>query len=283
MPTIKRRNPEEPVVERRRDRVAEEAPVEEDVVANDVDVDEVAEPESPVRHSSNQEREYEPEPDEEAVEELPEGVRTGWDGAEEVIKSGPVRASGGGIDWLKIKDHVELVKFLDDAPLTSYSQHWLSPPGGGANRPYLCPGSKCPLCGQGHKASTYHVFNVLHLSDGEPSVMAFQISPTTLKNLKEVFEDRKTGIPIIDKEFASVRATGKDYGRRTTFLKVKERDLVEEWDEIFEHFKFEELDSLIEDAKAAVYTKEQVSPKATSRRDLEKLAKYLDENPPEED
>lgn len=217
-----------------------------------------------------------------AKRDVPEGVRKGWDGADETAKSG---GEGGGVAWLRIEDRVELVKFLEDAPLTSYRQHWLeSASTEGKARPYLCPGAKCPICAQGDSPAGYYLFNVLYLSGGAvPEVRVLQINNTAYKNLKEVFADRKTGSPVIDADglFASVKKSGKGFQTRTTFTKVKERDLQDDWDEIFEYFDFKDLPDLLDDADKELYTPEEVSPKATPRRELEKLAKYLDE--PDED
>jgi hypothetical protein len=210
---------------------------------------------------------------------VPEGVRGGWDGAEQTINSG----GGGDVNWLKIGDHVELVRFLEEAPLTSFRQHWLDSAGDERkSRPYLCPGSKCPVCGQGDNPSAYYIFNVLHLSGGAfPEVKALQINTSAYKDLKEVFNDRKSGKPIIDEDFASVKKSGKGFQTRTKFTKVKDRDLEDDWDEIFEYFDLKDLDDIIDEAQDELYTIEEVSPKATPRRELEKLAKYLDE--PDED
>ena len=177
-----------------------------------------------------------------------------------------------------------MVKFLEDAPLTSFRQHWLDAGGEGKQRPYLCPGSKCPVCGQGSTASPVYLFNVLYLSGGAtPEVRVLQINQSAYKNLKEVFEDRKTGLPVIDEDgvYASIKKSGKGFQTRTTFSKVKERDLKDDWDEIFEYFDFKDLPDMIEEALEDLYDKEEVSPKPTPRRELEKLAKYLDE--PDED
>ena len=211
--------------------------------------------------------------------EVPEGVRSGWEGAEQTINSG----GGGDVNWLKIGDHVELIAFLEKAPLTSFRQHWLDSAGDERkSRPYLCPGSKCPVCGQGDNPSAYYIFNVLHLSGGAfPVVKALQINTSAYKDLKEVFNDRKTGLPVIDQDFASVKKSGKGFQTRTKFTKVKDRDLQDDWDEIFEYFDFKDLDDICADAVSDLYTIEEVSPKATPRRELEKLAKYLDE--PDED
>lgn len=222
------------------------------------------------------------EPRPKAKRDVPEGVRKGWDGADETAKSG---GEGGGVAWLRIEDRVELVKFLEDAPLTSYRQHWLeSASTEGKARPYLCPGAKCPICAQGDSPAGYYLFNVLYLSGGAvPEVRVLQVNNTAYKNLKEVFADRKTGSPIIDADgvFASVKKSGKGFQTRTTFTKVKERDLQDDWDEVFEYFDFKDLPDMLDDAMKDLYTPEEVSPKATPRRELEKLAKYLDE--PDED
>lgn len=316
MPTIKRRTrpSSDAPVERKRDRVRDEEATDDD----DDDVEDDEAPRRParkdpaarsVRHSSNQDREQndddegddedrprsrfrrpardddddndeEEKPRRKSRADVPEGVRRGWDGAKATAAAG---GDASGIAWLRIGDHVELVKFLEDAPLTSFRQHWLES-GEGKSRPHLCPGSKCPLCGQGNQPAAYYLFNVLYLSGGAiPEVRVLQVNQSAYKNLVEVFADRKTGDPAIDVEglYASVKKTGKGFQTRTTFAKVKERDLKEDWDEIFEYFDFKDLPDMIDEALEELYTIEEVSPKPTPRRELEKLAKYLDE--PDED
>jgi hypothetical protein len=295
MPTIRRRSTDEDVVaNRRRDRVVNRdiGDPDDDVVLDDDDDDVLEEERKParkdraarnVRHSSSQDREEDDDepPRRSRKSDIPEGVRSGWDGAEQTVKSG---GDSTGVNWLKIEEHVELVAFLEDAPLTSFRQHWLET-GEGKSRPYLCPGSKCPICGQGDNPAAYYIFNVLYLSGGAtPEVRALQINTTAYKNLKEVFADRKTGTPVINAEgvYASIKKAGKGFQTRTTFAKVKERDLEDDWDEIFEYFDLKDLPGMLDDALDELYTIEEVSPKATPRRELEKLAKYLDE-PDDED
>ena len=248
------------------------------------DDDDDEEPEEKPARSSRRSRDDDDDDDDEDEKprsrsskksEVPEGVRSGWEGAEQTINSG----GGGDVNWLKIGDHVELVAFLEKAPLTSFRQHWLDSAGDERkSRPYLCPGSKCPVCGQGDNPSAYYIFNVLHLSGGAfPVVKALQINTSAYKDLKEVFNDRKTGLPVIDQDFASVKKSGKGFQTRTKFTKVKDRDLQDDWDEIFEYFDLKDLDDIIAETVDDLYTIEEVSPKATPRRELEKLAKYLDE------
>jgi hypothetical protein len=307
MPTVRRRSSEDTVANRRRDRVNDEdettttddeprsrrsrdvepdedEPREVRRTRRERDTDDEEDP--PQRRSSRTQRDEDPDDDDRTARrssskktDVPEGVRSGWDGAEQTINSG----GGGNVSWLKIGDHVELVKFLEDGPLTSFRQHWLDSAGDERrSRAYLCPGSKCPVCGQGDNPSAYYIFNVLHLSGGAfPEVKALQINTSAYKDLKEVFHDRKTNKPVIDLDFASVKKSGKGFQTRTKFGRVKDRDLEDDWDEIFEYFDFKDLDEIEDEAKGELYTIEEVSPKATPRRELEKLAKYLDE--PDED
>jgi hypothetical protein len=315
MPTVRRRSSEDTVANRRRDRVRDEDETTED--EEEERPPRTRREREPVKHSSSQDRDDDRDDEDEDDEpprrsrrseehvrddddepprrrvkreeederpsrssrskksDVPEGVRTGWDGADQTTRSG----GGGDVNWLKIGDHVELIRFLEDAPLTSFRQHWLDSAGDERrSRPYLCPGSKCPVCGQGDNPSGYYIFNVLHLSGGGfPEAKALQINTSAYNDLKEVFKDRKTGNPIIDVDFASLKKSGKGFQTRTKFTKVKDRDLEDDWNEIFEYFDFQDLDSIIEEALDDLYTIEDVSPKATSRRELEKLAKYLDE------
>jgi hypothetical protein len=299
MPTIKRRRDrvnEEPGNDDQEDEVAAlkaklaalEATQEEPDDDDEVEVRRPARKDpaaTSVRHSSSQDKEEEdddPRPRKaKAKAAVPEGVRGGWSGADTTSSAG---GDAGGVTWLKIADkRVELFAFLEDAPLTSFRQHWLEPAGEGKSRPYLCPGSKCPICAQGDNPSGYFIFNVLHLSGGsDPEVKALQINQSAYKNLKEVFADRKTGDPVINAEgvYASGKRAGQGFQTRTTFTKVKERDLQDDWPEVFEFFDIDDLAGMLNEAMEDLYAIEEVSPKATPRRELEKLAKYLDE--PEE-
>lgn len=203
-----------------------------------------------------------------------EGVRLGWDGADETLKA------GGSGDWLNPDKNIQLIKFLEDKPLLSCRQHWVeteSNTGQTIRRPYVCPGVDCPLCAMGDQPGPLYAFNVLLLSgSGDPKVQVLRLTTTGYQNLKEVSNDRKTNLPVIDRDFFAVQKTGAGTNSaRVVFRPVKERDLEDDWDEIFDQFDPDDLPDLIEDAQGMLFTSDVV--KVTPRRELEKLVKYLNE------
>jgi hypothetical protein len=204
---------------------------------------------------------------------LPQGVRTGWGGAEETLKAG-----GQSANRIELKGEPELVKFLEEAPFISCRQHWVSTEAGQGNRPYLCPGkSSCPLCDLGDFASPMYGFNVLHLSNGDfPAVKTLQIGSKAYQALKETATNKTTGKIEVQKGYFAVSKTGKGQKAQTNFIPVKERDLDDDWSEIFEYFEADDLAAIIEESLEDAYGPDIIKP--TPMRQLEEIARYLSDD-----
>jgi hypothetical protein len=202
------------------------------------------------------------------------GIRFGWDGAEETLKA------GGSGDWLNPDKTIQLIKFLQDVPLLSCRQHWLDTEGNAGQtvrRPYVCPGVGCPICALGDSPGPLYAFNVLHLSGSEqPRVKLLRLTTTGYQNLREVSADKKTGSPVIDRDFYAVQKTGAGTNSaRVVFRPVKERDLDDDWDEVYDHFDPDDLEDIIAEAQENLFPEDVIKP--TPMRELEKLARYLND------
>jgi hypothetical protein len=199
---------------------------------------------------------------------LPPGVRTGWKGAEETRK-----AAGGGADRVALGNEPILLKFLEDAPLVSFRQHWVPQGANQPDRPYTCVGTDCPICELGDKTSACIVYNVLVLSEeDEPSNKILQVGVRASKALEDAAKDQKGNIRI-DKDFFAASRSGKGQQAQTNFRPVKQRDLEDDWPEVLEDFDLDELAGVIEEARENCFDPSIVQ--TSTRKQLDEVAQYL--------
>lgn len=286
MPEVRRRrvvDEEDPPVTRRRDRAREEAEVD-DTETEDVDATQ-----EPVKARTTTKRRRAPAPvedaeetddDEDEVEEapvskkttkgrkLPPGIHTGLAGAEAVRKAG-----GSGIRRLTLGEDPELIKVLEAEPFVAFRQHWINDGQGQGNRPYVCREGDCPLCEVGDNPAKTIQFNVLHLSntDGPPDnkVLALGVRAYAAFKSAATFKEK----PAFDRDYWAITRSGKNQQSQTNFRPVKERDLEEDWDEIFENFDLEDLSEIIAEAQENNFEPDIIT--VPSRKALLDIAKYM--------
>jgi hypothetical protein len=183
---------------------------------------------------------------------------------------------------LSITGEPELIKFLEAAPFANFKQHWVPQGKRQPDRPYTCPGTGCPLCKIGDVGSKAFCFNVLHLSTGgDPEPKMLQVAVKAFEALKEAATPRDADRPKIRVGYWAVTRSGKGQRSQTNFRPVKERDLEEDWSEIFEHFNFDELPDIIEEAKTQLLKPDFVRPSTIAQ--LQKVARLLSEEGGDDD
>jgi hypothetical protein len=191
-------------------------------------------------------------------------VQAGWGAADVMLK--PKKELGDYPNDMRLSEISQLVRFLDDAPFSSYYQHWVDRTEG--KRSFVCLADTdegCPLCDiAGDKPRPKFAFNVLVLSDEETNVQILTATPTLARMLRTASEDPRRG--PLTKYYWSISRQGT--GPQTTYTldRVKGDDLADEW----------ELDPTEVEANAASAVKYDgeviyVSP----REELLKLARQL--------
>jgi hypothetical protein len=178
-------------------------------------------------------------------------VQAGWAAADALLK--PKKESGEYASDFRFTEQAQLIRFLEDEPFSVYFQHWIDREG---KKSFVCLGDDCPLCTiAGDKPRGKFAFNVLVLSDEEPSVMILTAPPTLARQLKAANDDAKRG--PLTKYYWAISRQGS--GPQTTYTldRVRGTDLAEEWDLDPEH-----VDDLVADTtkydSSAVY----VTPRA---------------------
>ena len=257
MPEVRRRrvaDDEDKPVTRRRDRARAEEVDDED---DEIDATEsrpavkrrrpAPEPEVAEDDDEADDEEERPAPKAKrtrSADKPPPGIHVGLEGAESVAKSG-----AGSFSRLTLSREPELIKVLQNGPFVSYKQHWVRSGGNQGDRPYTCPETDdCPLCAVGDRSpSKVFIFNVLHLStdDGEPKNKVLQIGITAYNSFKSTATPRGKDKPDFERDYWAVSRSGKGKQSQTNFNPVKERDLTEDWGEIFEGFKADELEDIV--------------------------------------
>jgi hypothetical protein len=188
-------------------------------------------------------------------------VQAGWGAADALLK--PKAASGDYPNDFRFSEVAQLVRFLDDAPFSSYYQHWVDRTEG--KRSFVCLGDDCPLCTvAGDKPRPKFAFNVLVLSEETPSVQILTAPPTLARQLRAASEDPRRG--PLTKYYWSISRQGS--GPQTTYTldRVRAGDLADEWD-----LDPEEIDAIA--AQSVKYDAEVVY--VSPREDLLKLARQL--------
>lgn len=149
-------------------------------------------------------------------------------GRKEIGRSRP--SSDNGSIYFRWADEgdVQVVKFLDTEPW-GYGQHWVTREG---KKSFPCLGPGCPLCEVGVKVSQKVVYTLLNLSTEEPTVQAFEVSPTLDDILTAYDSDKKTGpLPRLYWALSRTKAARSTGFQRYnyTFTPIKERDLDEDY------------------------------------------------------
>jgi hypothetical protein len=188
-------------------------------------------------------------------------VQAGWDAADKMLK--PKREGAGDYPTdFKFSEQVQLVRFLDNAPFMVYEMHWLEKEG---KKSYVCIGDDCPLCTMvGDKPRGKFAFNVLVLSDENPTVQILTAGPTLARQLRSANDDPKRG--PLNKHYWSISRQGT--GPQTTYTLQRERatDLAEEWG-------IDPDDVAVLTANAVRYTTDSIY--VTPRAELVQVARQL--------
>jgi hypothetical protein len=152
-------------------------------------------------------------------------IQAGWGALVAPNKS--KRENGSYPTDFKFTESARLVRFLDDEPFAVYKQHWVDRTEG--RRSFVCTGADCPLCTiLGDVPRSKAAFNVIAVSDEEPSVQILTAPITLARQLQAANEDPRRG--PLSKYYWAISRTGM--GRETQYSldRVRASELAEEWD-----------------------------------------------------
>jgi hypothetical protein len=194
---------------------------------------------------------------------------SGWEAAKAVLK--PSKGSGDYPTDFKFSESAQLVRFLEDGPFYVYAQHWLDRTEG--KRSFVCLGDDCPLCHMlADIARNKFAFNILVVTEEEPSVKILTAPPLLFRQLMAANEDARRG--PLTKYYWAISRQGSGPTTTYTLERVVPRDLAEEW----------ELDAEKLDALAASATKyDQSAVYVTPRAELTTIARAILASKPAQD
>jgi hypothetical protein len=189
-------------------------------------------------------------------------VQAGWGAATNILK--PKKQTSDFPTDFKFSEQSQLVRFLEDEPFAVYELHWIDAIKEG-RRSFVCLGDECPLCTiAGDRPRAKFAFNILVLSDGEPTLQIMTAPPSFARQLESANVDPKRG--PLSKYYWAISRTGSGNTTQYTLDRVRATDLAEEW----------ELDADDVDAAAkmtTVYDKSAIY--VSPREDLLKVARLL--------
>lgn len=165
-------------------------------------------------------------------------ARKGWGGYRQTADS----VKSDFADNLKIVDNTDmLIKILDEEPVASYAEHWLTI--GDGRRSFVCLGDDCPICNKlGDRASVKVCFNVADMDVNPPEVKLWTAGSQVGDILEKFAENPKTSPLNRDDIYWTLTRTKKADRYTTSIRPVKARDLEEDFD--MEPLTEEELDEL---------------------------------------
>lgn len=161
--------------------------------------------------------------EEDEDEEAPRSARVaaGWGAAKALAAEG-----GDYANEFKLDAEEQIIAFLDDAPFSSYRQHFIREKEG--KKSFICLGKGCPLCDDlGHSPDKKFAFNVVDLGGDEPVVKMLVAGPRLLGIIEKAHEGK---YGPINKPYWSIARVGSGQKTSYTLTVVKERDLAEDWD-----------------------------------------------------
>lgn len=147
-------------------------------------------------------------------------VSGGWGAAKALQSEG-----GDYTQEFRLTEEGSLIKFLEDAPLAAYRQHFLREKEG--KKSYICLGRGCPLCDDlGHSPDKKFAFNVVDLTQDTYGVSLLVAGPRLL-GLLEKHNSGKNG--PLDKHYWEISRSGT--GQKTSYnlQVVKDRYLEDEY------------------------------------------------------
>lgn len=188
-------------------------------------------------------------------------VQSGWTAAEAFLK--PSKKESSYATDLRLSETPQLIRFLDDEPFYVYEQHWINRSEG--KRSFVCLKEECPLCTiAGDKPTPRFVFNVVVLTDEEPTTQLLTASRPLARIIFAAHEDPRRG--PLGKFFYSISRQGQSTSTSYTFERVKAVDLSEDWG----------LDlDVVEEALSSATRYDSSAIYATPREELLTLARQL--------
>lgn len=157
-------------------------------------------------------------------------AKKGWGGYRQTADS----VKSDFADNLKIIDNTDmLIKILDEEPVASYAEHWLTIKDGKdeKRRSFVCLGDDCPLCNKlGDRASVKICFNVADMDVNPPEVKLWTAGTQVGDILEKFAENEKTSPLNRDDIYWTITRTKKNDRYTTSVRPVKARDLVEDFD-----------------------------------------------------
>jgi hypothetical protein len=153
-------------------------------------------------------------------------AQKGWGGYRQTADS--VRSDFA--DNLKIVDNTDmLIKILDEEPVASYAEHWLTI--GDGRRSFVCLGDDCPICNKlGDRASVKVCFNVADMDVNPPEVKLWTAGSQVGDILEKFATNPKTSPLNRDDIYWTLTRTKKADRYTTSIRPVKARDLEEDFD-----------------------------------------------------
>jgi hypothetical protein len=187
----------------------------------------------------------------------------GWAAADAFLKRKATNSESKYASFLKFSEQGSLVRFLDDEPFKVYEEHWIDRTEG--RRSFVCLGSDCPLCTiAGDHPRAKFAFNVLVLSEEEPTVQVMVAVPTLARLLQSAHEDPKKG--PLSRYFWEIKRLGMGRDTQYTLERVRATDLAEDW----------ELDAdVVNDAVESAVRYDESAITLTPREELIDLARSL--------
>lgn len=185
------------------------------------------------------------------------GITSGWQTEE--------RSGGEYPDDFKYSETRTLVRFIDDAPVVNYKEHWINEITEG-RRTFVCLGSNCPLClDVVHKPVSKHKFNVINLG-----VKPFLHQVMTVSSVRfyETLQQHASGsFGPLSAGYWTLSRTGVKQNTSYQMIPVKARDLQED-------FGVNEADVQAFAKTITPYSSERLISRS-SLKDLQELANKL--------
>jgi hypothetical protein len=153
--------------------------------------------------------------------------QAGWAAANAFLNKKKSASSDTKTTFVKFSEQGVLVRFLDDEPFRVYEEHWVD--NGQVRRSFVCLGDDCPLCTiAGDHPRPKFAFNVVVLSDEEPTTQILVAVPTLAKLLQAAHEDPKKG--PLSRYFWEIKRLGMGRDTQYTLDRVRATDLAEEFE-----------------------------------------------------
>lgn len=148
-------------------------------------------------------------------------LQSGWEAANKTVMSSKTYTND-----FKFDTEPKLIKFLENAPFASYSQHWIERNGKKSFPCRMDLDGQCPLCDIGDVPTGRAVFTVVNLSE-EPIVEMLTATSKLFNQLRDLNADKMTG--PLDRLFWRVSVSKVNKSTSYNFQPIKLRDLQEDY------------------------------------------------------